>query len=185
MSGHVMPSFPHTLIGLGPFADQVCNIVFTKTAVTVYHPNGHTILSGWRDETGPHLWHFPLTAKAANPQEVATSTASQPTIPSPPPRALPASVRMPWPLPAPLMALLLDHPPPTCPGPPARSTTSMVQPRLLPWQPVLHELPLTHAALIYPALGPWLDFIMLVLAFQSSRPGWKPSKPATVISLMV
>jgi hypothetical protein len=34
MSGHVMPSFPHTLIGLGPFADQGCNIVFTKTAVT-------------------------------------------------------------------------------------------------------------------------------------------------------
>jgi hypothetical protein len=35
MSGHVTPSFPHTLVGLGPFADQDCNIVFTKTAVTV------------------------------------------------------------------------------------------------------------------------------------------------------
>jgi len=31
MSGHVMPSFPHTLIGLGPFADQGCQIIFTKT----------------------------------------------------------------------------------------------------------------------------------------------------------
>ena len=30
-SGHVMPPFPHTLIGLGPFADLGCNIVFTKT----------------------------------------------------------------------------------------------------------------------------------------------------------
>jgi hypothetical protein len=46
MSGHVMPSFPLTLIGLGPFADQGCNIVFTKTAVTVYHPDGHPVLSG-------------------------------------------------------------------------------------------------------------------------------------------
>jgi hypothetical protein len=34
MQGHVMPSFTHTLIGLGPFADLGCTIVFTKTAVT-------------------------------------------------------------------------------------------------------------------------------------------------------
>jgi hypothetical protein len=103
MSGHVMPSFPHTLIGLGPFADQGCNIVFTKTAVTVYHPNGHSILSGWRDKTGPCLWHFPLTAAASNPQ-IASDDAAQDAsddappqvpIPSPPPRARPASVAMP------------------------------------------------------------------------------------------
>jgi hypothetical protein len=60
-----MPSFPQTLIGLGPFADLGCKIVFTKTAVTVFHPDGHPILAGWRDETGPRLWHFPLTAEAA------------------------------------------------------------------------------------------------------------------------
>jgi hypothetical protein len=48
MSGHVMPSFPHTLIGLIPFADQGCKIVFNKTLVTVFHPNGHPIL-----EDGP------------------------------------------------------------------------------------------------------------------------------------
>ncbi len=60
LSGHVMPNFSHTLIGLGPFADQDCTIVFTKTAVTVYHPDGHPILSGWRDETGPRLWHMLL-----------------------------------------------------------------------------------------------------------------------------
>ena len=83
MSGHVMPSFPHTLIGLGPFADQGCNIVFTKTAVTVYHPDGHPILSGWQDETGPHLWHFPLTAEAA--QVASDDALPQPPIPSPPP----------------------------------------------------------------------------------------------------
>ena len=82
MSGHVMPSFPHTLIGLGPFADLGCNIVFTKTSVIVYHPDGHPILSGWQDETGPRLWHFPLTVEAA---QVALDDAfSQPPIPSPP-----------------------------------------------------------------------------------------------------
>jgi hypothetical protein len=52
MVGHVMPSFPHTLIGLGLFANQGCNINFTKTSITVYHPDGHPILSGWRDQTG-------------------------------------------------------------------------------------------------------------------------------------
>jgi hypothetical protein len=46
LSGHVMPNFTHTLIGLGPFANQDCTIVFTKTAVTGYHPDGHPILSG-------------------------------------------------------------------------------------------------------------------------------------------
>ena len=60
MQGHVMPSFTHTLIRLGPFADQGCTIVFTKTAVNVYHPDGYPILSGWRDLEGPRLWHFPL-----------------------------------------------------------------------------------------------------------------------------
>jgi hypothetical protein len=29
LSGHVMPNLPHTLIGLGPFANQDCMIVFT------------------------------------------------------------------------------------------------------------------------------------------------------------
>jgi hypothetical protein len=60
MQGHVMPSFTHTLIGLGPFTNLGCKIIFTKTAVTIYHPDGHPILTGWRDLEGPHLWHFPL-----------------------------------------------------------------------------------------------------------------------------
>jgi hypothetical protein len=49
LSGHVMPAFfPHTLIGLGLFVDQDCKVVFTCTSVTVYHPDGHPILSGWQ-----------------------------------------------------------------------------------------------------------------------------------------
>ena len=62
MQGHVMPSFPNTLIGLGlgPFADLGCKIVFTKTAVSVIHPDGHSILEGWRGLDGPRHWMFPL-----------------------------------------------------------------------------------------------------------------------------
>jgi hypothetical protein len=82
-SGHVMPNFPHTLIGSGPFADQDCTIVFTQTTVTVYHPDGHPILSGWRHETGPHFLHFPLTTKAADPQDATSATAPWPPIPAP------------------------------------------------------------------------------------------------------
>jgi hypothetical protein len=60
MQGHVMPSFPYTLIGLGPFANLGCQIVFTKAGVSVIHPDGHTIVKGWREVNGPHLWLFPL-----------------------------------------------------------------------------------------------------------------------------
>jgi hypothetical protein len=67
MSGHVMPSFPHTLIGLGLFANQGCKIVFDKTLVTVFHPNSHPILKGWRDLDGPQLRQFPLTAPPPPP----------------------------------------------------------------------------------------------------------------------
>jgi hypothetical protein len=66
MQGHVMPSFPHTLIGLGPFADLGCQIVFTKTAVSVIHPDGHIILEGWWEQDGPCLWRFPLNATKAS-----------------------------------------------------------------------------------------------------------------------
>jgi hypothetical protein len=62
MQGHVMLSFPHTLIGLGPFANLGCQIVFSKHAVLVIHPDGHSILNGWREQDGPHLWRFPLKA---------------------------------------------------------------------------------------------------------------------------
>jgi hypothetical protein len=46
ISGHVMPSFPHTLIGLGPFANQGCKIVFGKILVTVFQSDRHPILKG-------------------------------------------------------------------------------------------------------------------------------------------
>jgi hypothetical protein len=36
-----------------------------------------------RDETGPRLWHFPLTTKATNPQDGTVATAPQLPIPAP------------------------------------------------------------------------------------------------------
>ena len=86
-----MPSFLHTLIGLGLFADQGCTIVFTATTVTVYHPDGHPVLAGWREQTGPRLWHFPVTKQGATPPAAASITTPLETIPSPPPRAQPPS----------------------------------------------------------------------------------------------
>jgi hypothetical protein len=53
MQGHVMPSFPHTLISLGPFANPGCQILLTKTVVSVIYPDGHTILKGWKEVDGP------------------------------------------------------------------------------------------------------------------------------------
>jgi hypothetical protein len=38
--GHIMPNFPHTLIGLGPFANQDCTIVFTQKS-------SHSLPSRW------------------------------------------------------------------------------------------------------------------------------------------
>jgi hypothetical protein len=49
MHGHVMPSFPHTLAGLGPFANQGCRIVFTKDDAAVIDPHGQCILKGWQE----------------------------------------------------------------------------------------------------------------------------------------
>jgi hypothetical protein len=108
LSGHVMPNFPHTLISLGLFADQDCTIIFTQTTVTVYHPDGHPILSGWRDETGPRLWHFPLTTKATNPQDATGATAPQPPTPAPP--LLPAPPTSITQLPPPSPVVILPPP---------------------------------------------------------------------------
>ncbi len=67
---------------------KTSQLSLSQTTVTVYHPDGHPILSGWRDETGLHLWCFPLTTKAANPQDATGATA--PWVPIPSPSPLPA-----------------------------------------------------------------------------------------------
>ncbi len=87
MVGHVMPTFPHSLIGLGPFSDQDCTIVFNKTTVTVYDASGHTILAGWCEQTGARLWHFPMGAPATAP---ALPTPLPAPLPRPSPTLVPS-----------------------------------------------------------------------------------------------
>jgi hypothetical protein len=193
--GHVMPNFPHTLIGLGLFADQDCTIIFTQTTVAVYHSDGHLILSGWRDETGLHLWYFPLTTKAANPrmQPVRQLLCCPSQLLLCFLCQIPVSHNCPnnpqWSFCQPCLRQHTLIParaslPPTRPGVPAWSTTCMAQPRLLPWLPVPQVPHLTHAALISPALVPWLVSIMPAWAFLSSKCGSMPSKLATATPLM-
>ena len=52
MCGHVMPTFPYTLVGFGPFAYQSFQIIFTKDDVTVIDLNGQCILKRWQEEEG-------------------------------------------------------------------------------------------------------------------------------------
>jgi hypothetical protein len=54
--GHIMASFPHSLIGLAPFVDAGCRVIFTKTLVIAFDVNDKAILIGWRETTGPRLW---------------------------------------------------------------------------------------------------------------------------------
>ena len=70
MWGHVMPSFTNSLIGLGPFVDMGHTVVFTATGVLVIHPDGHSILDGWREAAGPRLWRFPLKPSQDTPDKV-------------------------------------------------------------------------------------------------------------------
>jgi hypothetical protein len=101
MVGHVMPTFPHSLIGLGPFANQDCTIVFNKTTVTVYNASGCTIIAGWHEQTGARLWHFPMGAPA-------TAPALPTPLPAPLPLPRPSPTLAPNPAPA-LPVALATH----------------------------------------------------------------------------
>ena len=45
--GHVMPSFKHTLLGIGKICDADCKVVFTKEAVVVYNAQQQIRLMGF------------------------------------------------------------------------------------------------------------------------------------------
>ncbi len=59
-TGHVMANSPHSLIGLAPFVDAGCQVLFTKTLVIAFDQDDKAILVGWRETTGPWLWRLPL-----------------------------------------------------------------------------------------------------------------------------
>ena len=55
-----MAGFPHSLIGLAPFVDAGCQVIFTKMLVIAFDANDKAIQIGWRETTGPRLWRWPL-----------------------------------------------------------------------------------------------------------------------------
>ena len=62
-----MLSFNNTLIGIGPICNAVCYVTFTKHSVTIFNPQGHPILTGWRDHTvTPKLCRFALQPHATH-----------------------------------------------------------------------------------------------------------------------
>jgi len=65
--GHVMAGFPHSLIGLAPFVDAGCRVLFTDTAVIAFDRDGKVILEGWRETTGLKLWRWPLLPQKPPP----------------------------------------------------------------------------------------------------------------------
>ncbi len=176
IQGHVMPSFPHTLIGVGPFADLGCAIRFTKTAVTIVDPDGRCILKSWRECDSPRLWRFPLkAAKPSLPVPMAHGTHEESG-----PR--PSDANFSQPMPA--TPINEATPSPSVPPPgasrggpdkrpqstfcisaktsmplahsakPALSSTSTGPHRPWPWRPESPAQPLTPAAWISPALAP-------------------------------
>jgi hypothetical protein len=65
--GHVMAGFPHSLIGLAPFVDAGCRVLFTNTTVIAFDWDGKVILEGWRETAGPKLWRWPLLPQVPPP----------------------------------------------------------------------------------------------------------------------
>ena len=51
----VMPSFDHTLVGIGSFYDDDCTVTFDKDAVTIYDPPGCPIITDCRESEGARL----------------------------------------------------------------------------------------------------------------------------------
>jgi hypothetical protein len=48
-----MAGYPRSLIGLTPFVDVGCQVIFTKTLVIMFDANDNAIPIGWRETTQP------------------------------------------------------------------------------------------------------------------------------------
>ena len=55
-----MPGFHHNLMGIGEFCDADCNVLFTKTSVTIFDKKGEPVITGWWDNNGPKWWNISL-----------------------------------------------------------------------------------------------------------------------------
>jgi hypothetical protein len=166
-----MPSFPHSLIGWGPFTNQDCKIVFDKKSVTVFHPNGHPILKGWHDLDGSRLWQLPLTG-------------------SPPPPVLRPPLALVSVGPS---ATMLAFQPLSSHG--IQATSAAVEDISVVFlYEATHPIPMTAQAssttynpqtLHFPSISTLVSFTMPFLASWSSKCGWTPLRLGTVSPLMV
>jgi hypothetical protein len=68
--GHVMTGFSHSLIGLAPFVDAGCRVLFTNTLVIAFDWDGKVILEGWHETTSPKLWRWPLLTQVPPPPDL-------------------------------------------------------------------------------------------------------------------
>ncbi len=204
MQSHVMPYFPHTLIGLGPFADLGYTITFTKTSVFVVDPtDGRCVLKGWRETDGHGSGIFPsrqpsqalLLCRHMECMKTRSHAQALPIYPShhQPPQVLPSLLpRLSRRRAAPGAARQVPRTTACIPAKasmhlahaakPALSSISTVPPRPWPWQPTPPARRLTLAAWTSPAAVPWSA--STILAFQSSRHGSTLSKRETVTRLM-
>ena len=50
-----MPSFHHSLMGIGPLCNHNCRVLFEKKAVTVFSKDGNVLLHCWHKKAGAKL----------------------------------------------------------------------------------------------------------------------------------
>ena len=59
-TGYITPSFNNILVGVRPICNADCIVLFYKKNVTVFSPEGNTILTGWIEKEISKLWRFAL-----------------------------------------------------------------------------------------------------------------------------
>ena len=59
-TGHIMPGFNHTLLGVGPICDADCTVTFIKDADVVRYATNRYILIVWIEAQAPYLWRIAL-----------------------------------------------------------------------------------------------------------------------------
>ena len=72
-----MSVFQENLIDIGPIFDADYSVTFTKYTVIIYSPKRHTVLTGWHEAEGPHLWRLSLLPDADSIPDIATAPDSQ------------------------------------------------------------------------------------------------------------
>ena len=69
-TGHIMPGFNHTLLGVGPIYNADCTVTFSRDAVVLCDSTNRSIPTGWREEQEPYIWLIALLPGNADIPEV-------------------------------------------------------------------------------------------------------------------